>query len=54
MNFACYVADVHVVGPSTQQGVCSCGWRGPERVYTKACHKDIVAHLTEGFDAASR
>jgi hypothetical protein len=40
-----YACDVHVAGPTTLQGTCTCGWRGPERLTFHLAHNDVLDHL---------
>jgi len=45
-------SGVEAYGPAHCRGKCSCGWRGPQRVWEKDAYRDVVRHL--GFDLAPR
>lgn len=41
-----YAAGVQSFGPETVQASCTCGWLGPERVFVRRAHEDVMEHLT--------
>jgi len=43
-----YAAGVQSAGPRTVQGLCSCGWSGPERTLVRMADEDIREHLGIG------